>query len=148
MALTLIPHLNFAGQARRALEFYAGVFESSAEIRTYADVGKPADLPGADRVVWGLVASAHGPSLMAYDIPGAGPGDQAAPVVRRENGLTLTDQPFFLSLAARTLEEASVFWTRLADGATVVEPLAPSAFSAGFGMLTDRFGVTWTVTVG
>ena len=28
-----------------------------------------------------------------------------------------------------------------------VEPLAASAWSAGFGMLTDRFGVTWSVSV-
>ena len=31
--------------------------------------------------------------------------------------------------------------------AFVVEPLAASAWSAGFGMLTDRFGVTWSVSV-
>ncbi|MYR62389.1 VOC family protein, partial [Streptomyces sp. SID625] len=29
----------------------------------------------------------------------------------------------------------------------VVEPLAASAWSAGFGMLTDRFGVTWVLDV-
>ena len=32
-------------------------------------------------------------------------------------------------------------------GAVIVEPLAASAWSAGFGMLTDRFGVTWSATV-
>jgi PhnB protein len=29
----------------------------------------------------------------------------------------------------------------------VIEPLAASAWSAGFGMLTDRFGVTWSLDV-
>ncbi len=29
----------------------------------------------------------------------------------------------------------------------IVEPLAASAWSAGFGMLTDRFGVTWSISV-
>ncbi len=29
----------------------------------------------------------------------------------------------------------------------MIEPLAASAWAAGFGMLTDRFGVTWVIDV-
>ena len=59
----------------------------------------------------------------------------------------MTDQALFVSVNADTLEEAEGYWDKLADGSTVVEPLAASAWSAGFGMLTDRFGVTWSVGV-
>lgn len=45
------------------------------------------------------------------------------------------------------LDEVQRYWDALAVDATIVEPLAASAWSADFGMLTDRFGVTWTVTV-
>ncbi|HWR85079.1 MAG TPA: VOC family protein [Rhodoglobus sp.] len=145
MSITATTHLNFTGQAREALEFYAGVFGGTAVIRTYADFGMPAELPGADRVVFGQVVAPGGFAIMAYDIPG---GEQRpAPVVRRENGTTVTDQPFFVALSGPSLDELSGPWAGLADGATIVEPLAASAFSAGFGMLTDRFGVTWAVTV-
>ena len=35
-------------------------------------------------------------------------------------------------------------WDKLADGATVIAPLATAQSAApAYGMLTDRFGVTW-----
>jgi len=62
-------------------------------------------------------------------------------------GLALTDQPFFVSIRSDGLTDAQHYWDGLSVGATVIEPLAASAWSAGFGMLTDRFGVTWIVDV-
>ena len=52
-----------------------------------------------------------------------------------------------MSVNADTLDEAQGYWDKLANGSTVLEPLGASAWSAGFGMLTDRFGVTWSVGV-
>ena len=36
----------------------------------------------------------------------------------------------------------------LSDGATVLQPLGPSRWGALYGMLKDRFGITWIVDVG
>jgi PhnB protein len=148
MSAQPVPHLNFFGTARAALEFYAGAFGGQALVRTYAEFGMPADLPDADRVVWGLATGDEGFRVMAYDVPTGG-AEAAQPVrsTRRENGTTITDQPFFLALSVETLEQATAWWEGLAPGATVIEPLAASAWSAGFGMLADRFGVTWTIDV-
>jgi PhnB protein len=146
MSAIPVPHLNFHGDARDALGFYAAAFAGQVSIRTYAEVGMPADAPGADGVVYGHVVGPDGFMVMAYDVPGA-----AAPrrpgVTTRENGATITDQPFFLALGAADLAEAQRRWDALAAGATVIEPLAASPWSAGFGMLTDRFGVTWVISV-
>jgi PhnB protein len=85
---------------------------------------------------------------MAYDIPGGADSAAAnAGSTSRENGLTLTDQPFFVSVRGETLDEVRGYWAALSAGASVVEPLAASAWSAGFGMLTDAFGVTWILDV-
>ncbi len=149
MSLTTTTHLNFRGTARPALDFYRSVLGGDVAVTTYADLGMPADAPGADGVVFGLLTTDDGLRLMAYDIPG-GAGAEAALApgsTRRENGMTFTDQPFFQSLQASSLDEATAVWDRLVEGGTVVEPLAASAWSAGFGMLTDRFGVTWVVDV-
>jgi PhnB protein len=82
---------------------------------------------------------------MAYDVPGR---DQPFPgATRRQHGVTVTDSPFFLSVRGDSLNDVGQYWNGLADGATIVEPLASSAWSAGFGMLTDRFGVTWGIDV-
>ena len=46
-----------------------------------------------------------------------------------------------------TLDDVAGIWQGLSAGAEIVEPLAASAWSPGFGMLTDRFDVTWVVDV-
>lgn len=148
MSTTTTTHLNFHGEARAALELYRTVFGGRVTITTYADAGMPADAPGADGVLFGRVDGDDGFRVMAYDVPGpAGDAAPTAGTTRRENGLTRTDQPFFVSVEGDSLEEVGTRWAALADGAVVVEPLAASPWSPGFGMLTDRFGVTWVFGV-
>ncbi|MGO4595208.1 VOC family protein [Leifsonia sp. 2TAF2] len=160
MTITTTTHLNFrGGEAREALDFYASVFDGEATAATYEDFGMPAELPDARNVVFGQASSADGFRLMAYDVPvPAAPTEadgrpaadtqahQSGPT-RRENGVTITEQPFFVSVRGTSLDEVSRYWERLTVGATIIEPLAASAWSAGFGMLTDRFGVTWILDV-
>jgi PhnB protein len=148
MSITTTTHLNFRGDARSALEFYQSVFGGSLTIATYGDFGMPAEIPGAENVVFGQVESDHGFRVMAYDIPGQMGGSvDAAGSTHREDGTTVTDQPFFVSVRGETLDEVEGYWAALSVGATIVEPLAASAWSPGFGMLTDRFGVTWILDV-
>ncbi|WP_243228779.1 VOC family protein [Microbacterium sp. CIAB417] len=149
MTLTTTTHLNFGGTAHQALEFYRSVFGGEVSITRYRDVGMPAELPGADKVVFGRLDAADGFRLLAYDIPGRDDSDPAetAGTTRRENGTTITDRTFFQSLQADTLGELQERWTALVAGGSVIEPLAASAWSPGFGMLTDRFGVTWVLDV-
>lgn len=148
MSIQTTTHLNFRGDARAALEFYQSVFGGHVVINTYSDFGMPAELPGADRVVFGLVAADNGFRVMGYDIPGRTEGGVAGDgSTRRENNTTITDQALFVSIGSDSLEEAQGYWNALSEDATIVEPLAASAWSAGFGMLTDRFGVTWSVSI-
>ncbi|MCU1526318.1 MAG: bleomycin resistance protein [Frondihabitans sp.] len=148
MTIQTTTHLNFRGDARAALEFYQSVFGGHLVVNAYADFGMPADAPGADKVVFGLVVADNGFTVMGYDIPGQTEGSIAGGgSTRRENNTTITDQALFVSIGGDTLEELQGFWDALAVDATIVEPLAASAWSAGFGMLTDRFGVTWSISV-
>jgi PhnB protein len=108
----------------------------------------PKEVPGADQVVFGQVVADNGFRVMAYDVPvqaGAAPG--TAGTTRRENGVTLTTEPFFLSVRGETADEVGALWEKLAAGATVVEPYGPAQWAPAFGMLTDRFGVTWILDV-
>ncbi|TNM68208.1 VOC family protein [Streptomyces sp. NP160] len=148
MSIQTTTHLNFCGDAREALGFYASVFGGHLIVNTYADFGMPAEVPGSDQVVFGLVAADNGFRVMGYDIPGEQGGSIAGGgSTRRENGTTITDQALFVSLSADSLVELQGYWETLAVDAVVVEPLAASAWSAGFGMLTDRFEVTWSISV-
>ena len=52
-----------------------------------------------------------------------------------------------LALAAASEAEAQRRFAALSDGGQVVMPLSKTFFSAGFGMVTDRFGVPWMIVV-
>lgn len=145
MTLTTTPHLNLPGTAREALDFYRSVFGGRVHTTTYGEVGMPQDTPDAGKVVFGVLEADNGFRVMAYDIPGRTDGLGGS--THRAHGTTITDQPFFLSLRGESLDEVARHWTGLSEGAEILEPLAASAWSPGFGMLTDRFGVTWTVDV-
>jgi len=54
---------------------------------------------------------------------------------------------FFLSLGVATEDEANEVFAALADGGQVVMPLAKTFWSPRFGMVTDRFGLGWMITV-
>lgn len=147
MSLTTTTHLNLPGTARAALELYRTVLGGEVAVTTYREAGAPADAPFADLVLFGLLTGADGARLMAYDVPGATTDALPAGSTHREQGVTITDRPFFQSLQGGSLDEVTRAWDLLADGGQVVEPLAASAWSPGFGMVTDRFGVTWVVDV-
>lgn len=134
MSVNVVTHLNFRGDARAALEFYQSVFGGDLTIITYQDMGNAQDPAEANQVVWGQVADASGPRVMAYDVPSRLPWSQG-------------DSPFFLSLRGDAAEEVTAYWEKLAVGSTVIVPLAPSQWAPLYGMLTDPFGVTWVVDV-
>ena len=114
MSVQTTTHLNFRGDAREALAFYQSVFGGHLVVNTYADFGMPADIPGSDKVVFGLVAAENGFRIMGYDIPGRTEGGIAGGgATHRENGTTVTDQAVFVSISSPTLDELQGSWDAL-----------------------------------
>jgi len=56
-------------------------------------------------------------------------------------------QGFSLSVTAPNEAEAERMFAALADGGQVQMPLAKTFFSPRFGMVADRFGVSWMIIV-
>ncbi len=56
-------------------------------------------------------------------------------------------QGFALSLTAADTAEADRLFAALGDGGEVQMPLSETFFSPRFGMVADRFGVSWMVYV-
>jgi PhnB protein len=56
-------------------------------------------------------------------------------------------QGFALSLTAPNAAEAERLFRALVDGGQTIMPLTTTFFSPRFGMMTDRFGVSWMVYV-
>ncbi|RCG26893.1 VOC family protein [Sphaerisporangium album] len=134
MSVNAVTHLNFRGDAREALEFYRSVFGGHVVMVTYKDAGNIQDPSEADQVMWGQVAADSGFRVMAYDVPSRMPWNQG-------------ENAFFVSLRGQTTEEVTAYWEKLSAGATVVQPLGPAQWAPLYGMLNDRFGVTWVVDV-
>jgi PhnB protein len=134
MSVNTIPHINFRGQAREALGFYEQVFDGTAVIATYSDIHQVTDPALADSVAWGQVEAPSGFRVMAYD-------------VQSEKPFNPGENAFYIALRGTDASEIQLRWDRLATGATILAPLAAAAFAPLYGMLTDRFGVTWIVDV-
>lgn len=159
MSVSTLTHINFTGDARPALEFYQSVFGGQLMVMTHGtplggdsgsdrDTGyvpMAADDPDADRVAFGMVVAENGFRIAAYDVIGsagggvAAPSGQAAPRVR---GVTHTE-PFYVLLNGESLDELTPLWKGLAEGGAVIADLGPAPFAPVYGMVTDRFGVTW-----
>ena len=132
MTISTTPHLNFDGDARQALDFWAAALGTEVTAMTYGQMGASDDPAWADRIVWGQVETASGVRVMAFDVPAERPYDP---------GIT----PAFVSARGTDADELAAAWERLADGGTVIVQLAASQWSPLYGMLQDRFGVTWVL---
>ncbi|MET0406609.1 MAG: VOC family protein [Cystobacter sp.] len=134
MTVSVTNHLNFRGNARAALEFYKSVFGGDLVIATYKDAHRVEVPEEADQVIWGQVTASNGFRVMAYDVPSRMPWEPGK-------------NPFFVSVRGDAAPEISALWEKLSAGATIVEPLAPSGWAPLYGMLKDRFGITWVLDV-
>lgn len=63
------------------------------------------------------------------------------------SGGTPTFDGFSLALTADDDAAAKRLFDALADGGQVQQPLMPTFFASSFGMLADRYGVSWMVLV-
>ena len=134
MTIKTTTHLNFRGDARAALAFYQSVFGGQQAVVTYKDAGAGQNPDEADQVMWGQVAAESGFRIMAYDVPshlGWNPGEI----------------PVFVSVRGNDADELAGYWQRLSVDGIILQPLAPAGWSPLYGMLRDRFGITWVLDV-
>ena len=126
------PYLFFDGRCEEALEYYRRELgaEVTALIR-FKDSPEPASCGAAlPEKVMHATFRIGGTTIMASD-------------GRCEGRPTF--QGFSLCLNVATEAEADRRFQALADGGQVQMPLSSTFFSPRFGMVADRFGVSWMV---
>ncbi|MGH8809095.1 MAG: VOC family protein [Noviherbaspirillum sp.] len=130
------PYLFFDGRCEEALEFYRSALgaEVTMLMRFTESPEPPAAGCGAgnDDKVMHAEFRIRDTSLMASD--GMCKGQP-------------NFQGFSLSLPAADEADAERLFAKLSDGGQVQMPLAKTFFSPRFGMVADRFGVSWMVIV-
>jgi PhnB protein len=132
MASRLNPYLNFNGNARQAMEFYASVFGGTLNLNSFGEYG--AQGPDADRIMHGMLETDQGYTIMGADITSE--MDFHAPA------------GFSMSLSGDDAELLRGYFGTLSAGGTVTMPLAKQVWGDEFGMCADQFGVSWLVNIG
>ena len=127
-------YLNFNGRCEEALEFYRRAL--GAEVTTlmrFKDSPDPSMVsPGSENKVMHSSFRVGEAVLLASDGQCQGQTDF---------------QGISLALTVRDEAEAQTRFGALSEGGQVQMPLTKTFFSPSFGMVTDRFGVTWMVLV-
>jgi PhnB protein len=137
MKATLIqPYLFFGGRCEEALEFYRTALGAQVDfMMRYKESPEPMPAgmlpPGFENKVMHTTFRIAGNILMASD--GSHEGAKF--------------DGFSLSLAVPTEAEAKRSFEALTAGGIVKMPLAKTFWSPCFGMLTDRFGIGWMISV-
>lgn len=140
MTTTLTPYLAFDGKTREAFAFYEKALGAKIQaMMRYADMPQmaaPAEgceggIPSGDGIMHACLVIPGGAMLFAGDAP---PG-------RPYEGI----KGNMLALQFDTVAEAQRVFDALAQGGAVTMPMMPSFWAKTFGMVTDRFGVSWAV---
>ncbi len=130
------PYLFFNGRCEEAVEFYRGALGAEVEMtmlyKESPEPPPPGMVPdGWDDKIMHTSFKIGDSVIMASDGCSSDPGFQG----------------FSLSLALPDEEAAKRAFDALSEGGKVQMPLDKAFWSPCFGMLTDRFGLGWMVTV-
>jgi len=131
------PYLFFDGRCEEAVEFYKKALGAKMEMfMRFKDSPEPPQpgmcAPGSENKVMHASFRIGDTVVMASD--GRCEGKPSF-------------QGFSLSLTAANDAEAERLFAAVADGGQVQMPLAKTFFSSRFGMVADRFGVSWMIIV-
>ncbi|WP_221031482.1 VOC family protein [Actomonas aquatica] len=133
----MVTTLNFSGRTADALAFYQEALgaELLFLMRFEESPLPPAEREGLDDLVFHATFRIADTVLMASDA-GHRPGQAVVPF-----------SGFSLALRLQSVERARSFFAALSKSGEVVIPLARSEFTSWYGIVIDRFGVSWKLNV-
>jgi PhnB protein len=134
--MTINVYLNFNGNCREAVEFYAQAFGTEQpQIMTFGDAPPNPDSPtpeAAKNLVMHAQLNINGSTVMFSDtFPGM-------PFVVGNN--------VNLTVVSKNMDEIKSFFNNLKEGAKVGMELQETFWSKCYGQLTDKFGINWQLS--
>ncbi len=130
MSTKVTTFLMFEGQAEEAMTLYVSLFPNSSitEIQRYGAEG-----PGAEGSVMRAVFSLSGREFFCIDSPA-------------KHGFGFTPA-ISLFVDCDTEAEVDRLFAGLSEGGQVMMPLSAYPFSPKFAWCSDRFGVSWQLSL-
>lgn len=135
--MQVTPYLFFDGRCEEAIEFYKRTLKAEVQMMMRfsdsPDAPPPGMVPpGSEHKIMHASFRIGDTTLMGSD------GDcRGKP----------TFQGVSLSLSLSDLDQANRLFAALAEGGQVQMPMMKTFFSPGWGMVADRFGVSWMIVV-
>lgn len=133
-------YLTFNGNCEEAFHFYKSVFGGEFPYmgrfnEMPADAGYPLAPEDANRIMHVSLPISNETTLMGSDTAG-----ESSKNFKQGNN-------FSISVLADTTTEADILFNKLAVGGQITMPLNNTFWGSYFGMLTDRFGISWQMNV-
>ena len=127
--MKLTPYLHFAGNAEEALNFYKNALGGEIiMLSRYGDSPMPSDEDYKQKLIHSRLQFGDNLIMISDSFKG---------------------QPFSthgniqLSVEIENAAEIENIFNKMAEGGTITMPLADQFWGAKFGMLQDKFGVSW-----
>lgn len=135
MGSILNPYLSFRDTTREVMGFYQSVFGGELTFTTFGDYQASEDPSESDKIMHAQLETPSGFTLMASDTPNS---------MQISAG---TNFSISLSGPAEDSDTLRGYWAKLIEGGTVTMPLDTAPWGGAFGMVVDRFGVSWMLNV-
>jgi PhnB protein len=138
---TINVYLNFNGNCKEVFEFYKEVFHGEfIDLNYYKEMPQMENMPPlpeefSEKIMHVSLKVGENSILMGSDvIPG-----MSDPLQVGNN--------FSISVNCNSKDEADSYFNALSQGGKVVMPLGETFWGAYFGMLNDKFGISWMFNV-
>ncbi len=133
--MSVYAYINFDGNCREAVEFYAQVFDTEApEIMTYGDAPPDPEFPIPDEhkhLVLHTGLDIFGTTVMFSDLL------PSEPLVKGTN--------ISLAIMMQNIDDIEPLFDELKEGGSVEMELQETFFSKCYGSLKDKFGIIWQI---
>ena len=127
------PYINFSGNCREAVNFYARVFGTAApRIMTFGEAPPNTAFPlddAAKKLIMHAEIEVMGSAIMFSDVP---PGMSLV----AGNNISLTVQ-------GRNTGDLTRWFNAMKEGGKVIMNLGPQPWSRLYGFVNDKFGICW-----
>lgn len=134
---TVNAYVTYNGNCEEAFNFYKNIFGGE-----FSYVGRFKDMPSDNPI-----PDSEAQKIMHISLPLSKEtvlmGSDASPAFGppHKEGTN-----FSLSLNTNSEAEAKELFSKLSEGGQVIMPLEKTFWGALFGMLTDKFGISWMVS--
>lgn len=135
MTMRLTPYLMMDGNAKEAIEFYQKALEAQVLfLQTFGEMPANPEYPlpeaARDRVGHAAIKIGESELMFSDTFPGQ--------PVQIGNQVTIC-------LSTDSADKSKQLFEALQEGGSVVMPLQETHFSPGYGIVTDKFGISFQI---